>query len=42
MTCLEMLILETVLLALMIYEKLTVKKHILKEEPYYKIEPKTH
>lgn len=40
MCCIELTIIELVLLALMIYEKIRLKKYAMKQHQYYKVEPK--
>lgn len=40
MTCIELTIIEIVMLALMIYEKIKLKPKVMKQQQYYKIEPK--
>jgi hypothetical protein len=35
--CIEMTVIELLLFALMIYEKIKLKKHILREDQYYKV-----
>jgi hypothetical protein len=41
MTCIELVIIETALLGLMIYEKCTLKKHVMRQMKYYRMDPKT-
>lgn len=40
MCCIELTIIELVMLALMIYENIKLKKKLIKQQQYYKIEPK--
>ena len=40
MICVEMFIIELVLLGLMIYEKIKLKSYALKQQKYLKVEPK--
>ncbi len=40
MNCIEMSIIEVILVALQIYEKMKLKEKVIQEVTYYKVEPK--
>jgi hypothetical protein len=40
MCCIELTIIELVLLALMVYEKIKLKPTILRHQTYFKLDPK--